>query len=82
MRNKGNIRPIDELGRVVVPIDFRNALDIKSGDLLRLELDGEKITMSKNTPSCIFCGEENGLTKFEGKTVCLKCIREISKIPN
>ena len=82
MRNKGNIRPIDELGRVVIPIDFRTALDIKSGDLLRLELEGEKITISKNTPSCIFCGEENGLTKFEGKTGCLKCIREISKIPN
>ena len=82
MRNKGNIRAIDELGRVVVPIEFRNALDIKAGDLLRMELDGEKITLQKNTPSCVFCGEEKGLTKFEGKTICLKCIRGISQIPN
>lgn len=82
MRAKGNIRAIDELGRVVVPIEFRTALDIKAGDLLRMEIEGEKITLQKNTPSCIFCGEENGLTKFEGKTICLNCIRGISKIPN
>ncbi len=82
MRNKGNVRAIDELGRIVVPIEFRNALDIKAGDLLRMELDGEKITVQKNTPSCIFCGEEKALTKFEDKTVCLGCIRKISEIPN
>ncbi len=82
MRYKGNIRAIDELGRIVIPMEFRNALEIKSGDMLRMEVDGEKITIQKNVPSCVFCGEENGLTKFEGKTICLNCIREISKIPN
>lgn len=82
MRTKGNVRAIDELGRIVVPIEFRNALDIKAGDLLRMELDGERITVQKNTPSCIFCGEEKALTKFEDKTVCLSCIRKISEIPN
>ncbi|MBQ7896893.1 MAG: AbrB/MazE/SpoVT family DNA-binding domain-containing protein [Clostridia bacterium] len=82
MRYKGNIRAIDELGRIVVPMEFRNALDIKSGELLRMEVEGEKIIIQKNTPSCAFCGEVNGLTKFEGKTICLNCIREISKIPN
>ncbi len=82
MKNKGNIRLIDELGRIVIPIEMRNALEIKSGDLMRMELDGEKIVIQKNTPTCVFCSSENGLTKYEGKTICLKCIREISKIPN
>lgn len=82
MRTKGNVRAIDELGRIVVPIEFRNSLDIKSGDLLRMELEGEKIVLQKNTPSCLFCGAETALTKFEGKTICIDCIRKISKIPN
>ncbi|MBR6633466.1 MAG: AbrB/MazE/SpoVT family DNA-binding domain-containing protein [Clostridia bacterium] len=82
MRTKGNVRAIDELGRIVVPIEYRNQLDIKSGDLLRMELDGEGIVIKKNTPSCIFCGAENALTKHQGKTICINCIRDISKIPN
>ena len=81
MRTKGNIRAIDELGRIVVPMEFRNALDIKAGDLLKMEIDGERIVVQKNTPSCIFCGAETALTKHQGKTLCIECIREISKIP-
>lgn len=82
MRTTGNIRAIDELGRIVMPIEFRNALDIKAGDLLKMELEGECITVKKNAPSCVFCGTETALTKYEGKTICLGCIRAISKIPN
>lgn len=82
MRTKGNVRAIDELGRIVVPIEFRTALDIKAGDLLKMDIEGEKITVQKNTPSCVFCGSETALTKHEGKTICLDCIRAISKIPN
>ena len=82
MRAKGNVRAIDELGRVVLPIEYRTALDIKSGDLLKMDIDGEKIVICKNTPSCVFCGAEKALTKYEGKTICLDCIRGISKIPN
>lgn len=82
MRTKGNVRAIDELGRIVLPIEFRTALDIKAGDLLRMDLVDEKITIEKNIPSCVFCGEEKALTKFEGKTVCINCIRKISEIPN
>ena len=82
MRTKGNVRAIDELGRIVVPIEFRNALDIKAGDLLKMDMDGEKITVQKNTPACVFCGTETALTKYQNKTLCIGCIREISKIPN
>ena len=82
MRTKGNVRAIDELGRIVLPIEFRTALDIKSGDLLKMDMDGEKIVIQKNTPSCVFCGTEIALTKYEGKTICIDCIRKISKIPN
>lgn len=82
MRTKGNVRAIDELGRIVLPMEFRNALDIKSGDLLKMEIEGEKIVVQKNTPSCVFCATEVALTKYEGKTICIDCIRAISKIPN
>lgn len=82
MKKKGNVRAIDDLGRVVLPIEFRTGLDIKSGDLLRMDIDGNKIIIEKNTPTCVFCGEEKALTTFGKKTICINCIREISKIPN
>ncbi len=82
MMRKGNVRAIDELGRIVLPVEYRTALDIKSGDMMRMELDGEKIVIQKNNPSCVFCGSEVALTKYNSKTICLNCIREISKIPN
>ncbi|MBE6700387.1 MAG: AbrB/MazE/SpoVT family DNA-binding domain-containing protein [Ruminococcaceae bacterium] len=77
---KGNIRAIDELGRIVVPIDFRSELEIKSGDLLKMELQGNTIVIRKNTPACVFCGAEDDLVTFGSKTVCKKCIDKISKI--
>ena len=82
MKHKENLRMIDDLGRIVIPIEYRNSLGILSGDMMRIELDGEKITIRKNNEACIFCDSESGLTKYEGKTICLNCIRKISKMPN
>ncbi len=74
MRKKGNIRAIDELGRIVLPIEFRNTLDIKSGDLLNMEMDGSEIIITKKNPTCVFCGTEDDIVKFKSKYICQRCI--------
>lgn len=80
MRRKGNTRTIDELGRIVVPIEFRNALNVKPGDFFDMELNGESIIISKVNPACTFCSSTEELISFEGKTVCKKCCEKISNL--
>lgn len=56
MKSTGIVRKIDELGRIVLPIEIRNTLDIKPKDSIEIFVDDDKIVLKKYQPSCIFCG--------------------------
>ena len=56
MKSTGVVRKIDELGRIVLPIEIRNNLDIKSRDAVEIFVDEDKIVLKKYEPACIFCG--------------------------
>ncbi len=79
MKIKGNVRPIDELGRVVIPIDFRKSLNITSSDLLDISMDNGCVIIRKLNEHCALCGEDEFLTHFKGKAVCSGCLREITE---
>lgn len=66
-------RAIDELGRVVLPEDFRRKLHMQTGEKMRLELSGDGIVLKKACPSCVICAETNSLVENEGKHLCIKC---------
>ena len=55
MKSTGIIRKIDELGRIVLPIELRRTLDIAERDELEIYLDDDKVVLKKYEPSCIFC---------------------------
>ncbi|MBQ9975178.1 MAG: AbrB/MazE/SpoVT family DNA-binding domain-containing protein [Clostridia bacterium] len=80
MKAKGDIRAIDELGRIVVPKTFRRILGIEAGDMLEMNLndDGE-IVITKATPSCVFCGGTVELRELEKKHICSKCVKKLSE---
>lgn len=73
MRNTGIVRKVDELGRIVIPIELRRTLDIEEKDALEIYVDGEQIILKKYQPACIFCGEASDITEFKGKRICKKC---------
>lgn len=73
MKATGIVRKIDELGRIVIPIELRNTLDIKTKDALEIFVDGDNIVLGKYQPSCIFCGSREKTVFFKGKLVCDKC---------
>jgi transcriptional pleiotropic regulator of transition state genes len=80
MKAKGDIRAIDELGRIVVPKTFRRILGIEAGDMLEMNLnDNGEIVITKATPSCVFCGETNDLRELEKKHICSKCVKKLSE---
>ena len=79
MKTTGIVRKIDELGRIVIPKEMRRVLDIQSSDPVEIELEGNKIIVTKYTSSCIYCGRESGLSEFKGKKLCFDCIEEIKR---
>jgi len=77
MKATGIVRKVDELGRVVIPIELRRTLGIEIKDSLEIYTDGEGIIFKKYTPACIFCGEANNTYNVKGKLICEKCLKEI-----
>lgn len=76
---RGNIRRVDELGRIVIPMDIRKRLDINNLDYLEIMASDTEITIRKFENSCIFCGNRTDISQFMGKNVCAKCREELSK---
>ena len=72
MKSTGIVRKVDELGRVVLPIELRRTLDIAEKDALEIYVDSDRIVLRKYEPACIFCGSADGITNFRGKNDCKK----------
>jgi transcriptional pleiotropic regulator of transition state genes len=59
MKSTGIVRKVDELGRVVIPIELRRTLAIAEKDALEIFIDGDKIILKKYKPNmaCAVTGE-------------------------
>ncbi len=79
MKATGIIRKVDELGRIVLPIELRRSLDIAERDELEIYLEQDRIILKKFEPACIFCGNAQNLVNYRGKNVCRKCAEEMNK---
>ena len=77
MKSTGIVRKVDELGRIVLPIELRRTLDIAEKDCLEIYMDGPAIVLKKYQPSCIFCDEAKDIVNFRGKNICTKCVNAI-----
>ena len=80
MKSTGIVRKVDELGRIVLPIELRRPLDIAERDELEIYLDDDKVVLKKYEPSCIFCGSSCGLVTYHGRNICMECIENMSNI--
>ncbi len=79
MKSTGIVRRVDELGRVVLPIELRRTLDISDKDSLEIYVDGEKIVLRKYEPACIFCGNANEVEQYRGKHICQDCLKDLTR---
>lgn len=74
MKSTGIVRKVDELGRIVLPIEMRRTLGIEERDPLEIYVDGDSVILKKVQTACVFCGSTKDVLSFEGKNVCLDCI--------
>lgn len=79
MKSTGIVRKVDELGRVVIPIELRRTLDIEEKDALEIYVDNDRIVLRKYEPACIFCGNAEGVVNYKGKNVCRQCLAEMGQ---
>lgn len=79
MKSTGIVRKVDELGRVVIPIELRRTLSIEEKDSLEIYVDGDKIILRKYEPACVFCGNAANVENFKGKNVCHSCLEQMAR---
>ena len=77
MKSTGIVRKVDELGRIVLPMEIRKMMDINIKDPIEIYTDEDKIILAKYHPACIFCGDAEGVIYFGGKRVCHACIAKL-----
>jgi len=80
VKSTGIVRKVDELGRIVLPIEMRRTLDIAERDALEIYVEGSSVILKKYKPSCIFCDSSKDVAVFKGKNVCQKCMKELKGI--
>lgn len=80
MKSTGIVRKVDELGRIVLPIELRRTLDIGEKDALEIYVDGSAVVLKKYAPSCVFCNDVKSVTNYKGKNVCSACLNELKNL--
>ncbi len=73
MKVTGFIRKIDDLGRIIIPIELRRTMGFNDKESVEILVDGEHVILKKYEPVCFFCGNKNNVQRFHGKAVCGKC---------
>ncbi len=79
MKSTGITRKVDELGRIVLPIELRRTLDIEVKDALEIYVSDDSIILKKYQPACIFCNNANDVVSYMGKSICRSCLAKINK---
>lgn len=75
------IRRVDKLGRIVLPIELRKAMDIGDRDTLEIIAEGDKVILKKAVSTCVFCDSVKDLGIFHNRHICMDCLRELRQLP-
>lgn len=77
MNDTGIVRRVDDLGRIVIPMELRRTLGINVKDPIAILVDGDRIILQKHQDACVFCGSVEDVKSVKGRPVCVDCLRDI-----
>lgn len=80
MKKVGVTRPIDSLGRVVIPVEIRRMFHWNNRDRLDVYVDDRGIFLTKYETVCMFCGCAEHLVEFQNRRLCRNCLEELRAI--
>jgi transcriptional pleiotropic regulator of transition state genes len=78
VKDTGIVRHIDDLGRIVIPIEIRKRFGIEKRDPLEIYVKGDRIVLGKVTEGCTFCGRSRELVEHYGRSVCVHCRSDLA----
>jgi transcriptional pleiotropic regulator of transition state genes len=80
MHDTGIVRRVDDLGRIVIPMELRRTLGIKVKDPIAIFVEGDRIILTRHRDACAICGDDNAdVIDVKGRAVCTNCIAAIKK---
>ena len=80
MHDTGIVRRVDDLGRIVIPMELRRTLGIKVKDPLAIFVEGDRIILTRHKDACAICGTaDTDIVDVKGRPVCTDCIATIKK---
>ena len=75
----GMTRPVDSLGRIVIPKEIRNTFNLVEGTKIELAVEGDRIIIQKHVSGCHCCGSEEITAEILGIKLCNKCLDDFNK---
>lgn len=79
MKATGVTRRIDELGRVVLPVELRKNLGLLNETPIEIYVEEDRIILKKYEPTCFFCGSAENVLEFHDKLICRHCATELAQ---
>lgn len=80
MKSTGIVRKVDNLGRIVLPVELRRTLDIDIHSDVEIYVEGDQVILKKYIPNCIFCGGKENISTFEDKYICARCREKLANL--
>jgi len=79
MKAIGVLRKVDQLGRIVIPMELRRVLEIREKQPLEFYVDKNSIILAKPEAACVLCHSKEAGVLFRGKQICLNCLHDINE---
>lgn len=80
MNDTGIVRRIDDLGRIVLPMELRRTLGIHVKDPLSISVEGERIILQKSRDNCAICGSSGETVVVADRAICLDCVALVKRL--
>ena len=80
MGDTGIVRRVDDLGRIVIPMELRRTLGINVKDPLSISTEGERIILEKHKDSCVLCGATEEIVRVKDRAVCADCVGAVKRL--
>ena len=77
MHDTGIVRRVDDLGRIVIPMELRRTLGIHVKDPMAIFVEGDRIILQKHRDVCAICGNTEEITEVRGRPVCAECVKAV-----
>ena len=71
MNDTGIVRRVDDLGRIVIPMELRRTHQ------MAIFVDGERIILQKHNDVCSICGSPDEIERIKDRPVCADCVKTI-----